>query len=131
MGILATVTESLRIPLYNQSIGVITAGSLLALIILAVVLNVLGQLLVKNPNEPPIVFHWIPFIGSTVTYGIDPYKFFFSCQKKVLELCTLRDEETLLIQLPVWRHLHIHFTWEEDNSLFRIEGKRVHTQWKA
>ena len=131
MGILATVTESLRIPLYNQSVGVIIAGGLLALIILAVVFNVLGQLLVKNPNEPPVVFHWIPFIGSTVTYGIDPYKFFFSCQKKVVESCTVRDEETLLIQLQVWRHLHVYFTWEEDNSLFRIKGKRVHTQWKA
>jgi hypothetical protein len=34
-------------------------------------------------NEPPVVFHWLPIIGSTVTYGIDPYKFFFAQQKKV------------------------------------------------
>ena len=102
MGILAAVSETLRIPLYNQSIGVVIAGGLLSLIILAVVLNVLGQLLVKNPSEPPVVFHWVPFIGSTITYGIDPYEFFFSCQKKVLGRCTLRDKETLLIQLPVW-----------------------------
>ena len=49
----------------------------------AVLLNVLAQLLFKNPNEPPVVFHWVPFLGSTIAYGIDPYKFFFACREKV------------------------------------------------
>lgn len=43
----------------------------------------LSQLLLKNPNEPPVVFHWFPVIGNTVTYGMDPYGFFFACRKKV------------------------------------------------
>ena len=55
----------------------------LSIIALAVVTNVLGQRFAKRKNEPPVVFHWIPFIGSTVTYGIDPFKFFFDCQAKV------------------------------------------------
>lgn len=50
---------------------------------LAVVLNVLKQLLFKNSNEPPLVFHWFPILGSTVTYGIDPYSFFFANRAKV------------------------------------------------
>ena len=37
----------------------------------------------KKDNEPPIVFSWLPIIGSTIEYGRDPYKFFFQCQKKV------------------------------------------------
>ena len=41
--------------------------------------------LFQSPTDPPVVFHWIPFIGSTVTYGIDPYKFFFKCRHKVFE----------------------------------------------
>ncbi|KAF7545539.1 hypothetical protein G7Z17_g9090 [Cylindrodendrum hubeiense] len=45
-------------------------------IVLSVVLNVIGQLLPTNSNEPPLVFHWFPFIGSTVTYGMDPPTFF-------------------------------------------------------
>lgn len=45
--------------------------------------TVLQQIVFKNPNEPPVVFHYVPFIGSTVTYGIDPYKFYFDCQAKV------------------------------------------------
>lgn len=58
-------------------LGVIT------LLVLSVVINVLAQLLFKNPNEPPVVFHWFPFIGNTISYGIDPYNFFFECRRKV------------------------------------------------
>jgi hypothetical protein len=54
------------------------AGVILAA---AILLNCLSQLLLKNLNEPPVVFHWIPFLGSTISYGIDPYKFFFSSGK--------------------------------------------------
>ncbi|KAK5701458.1 Lanosterol 14-alpha-demethylase [Elasticomyces elasticus] len=51
---------------------------LLAALSLTVILNVAKQLLLRNPNEPPMVFHWLPFIGSTITYGMDPYTFFFT-----------------------------------------------------
>lgn len=93
MGILTNVSEPLRDLLSNKSTGVVIAGGLLSFIVVAVVFNVLGQLLVKNPNEPPLVFHWVPFIGSTVTYGIDPYKFFFSCREKVLECCVFQEKQ--------------------------------------
>lgn len=83
MGLLAVIFERLHEQLSCRSLGAIVAGGLLSFLVLAIVLNVLGQLLLKNPNEPPVVFHWVPFIGSTITYGIDPYHFFFRCQKKV------------------------------------------------
>ena len=89
MGILAAVSEPLRDLLSNKSIGIIIAGGLLSFFVVAVVFNVLDQLLIRNPNEPPLVFHWVPFIGSTVTYGIDPYRFFFRCREKVLDRCIL------------------------------------------
>jgi hypothetical protein len=57
--------------------------ALAAFITLAILLNVLNQLLFKNPNEPPVVFHLVPLVGSTITYGIDPFKFFFACREKV------------------------------------------------
>ncbi|PYH28158.1 uncharacterized protein BO87DRAFT_273425, partial [Aspergillus neoniger CBS 115656] len=44
--------------------------------------NVLRQLLFKNPHEPPVVFYWVPWIGSTINYGIGPYKFFFDRRAK-------------------------------------------------
>ncbi|KAF8920363.1 cytochrome P450 51 [Mucidula mucida] len=51
--------------------------------VLTIVLNVLQQLILpKDPTKPPLVFHWLPFIGSGVQYGHDPLNFFFNCQKK-------------------------------------------------
>ncbi|EDO17684.1 hypothetical protein Kpol_1004p61 [Vanderwaltozyma polyspora DSM 70294] len=33
-------------------------------------------------DRPPLVFYWIPWVGSAVTYGSKPYQFFGDCQKK-------------------------------------------------
>lgn len=69
-------------PLFYSQLA--TAGfSTIAALTILIILNALFQLAAKNPNEPPVVFHWFPFIGNTVSYGIDPYKFFFSCREKV------------------------------------------------
>jgi len=83
MGLLDTVLEPLKAQIPQYGTGMVIAAVLASVVVIAVVSNVLQQLLLKNPNEPPIVFHWFPVIGSTVTYGIDPYAFFFDCRKKV------------------------------------------------
>lgn len=83
MGLLENVTGSFALQASQRGMGVTIAAGAFAVLVLAVVLNVLSQLLLKNPNEPPIVFHWFPIIGSTVTYGMDPYKFFCDCRAKV------------------------------------------------
>jgi len=67
----------------NSSASVLVIAGTVSFIVLAVVLNVLNLLLFKKPNEPPVVFHWFPIIGSTITYGMDPYKFFFANKAKV------------------------------------------------
>lgn len=54
-----------------------------AVILLSIILNVVHQLFFYSRNEPPVVFHWVPIIGSTISYGMDPYRFFFSCREKV------------------------------------------------
>lgn len=54
--------------------------SLAAITLTAIGGNVLQQLYLPNPHRPPVVFHIFPFIGNTVEYGIDPYKFFFRCR---------------------------------------------------
>jgi hypothetical protein len=91
MGILATVTDAVSAHLGDKPLWLavsIVAGATFAL---AIVLNVLSQLLPvrRKGSEPPLVFHWVPFIGSTITYGIDPYKFFFNCREQVR--CCLRQ----------------------------------------
>jgi len=83
MGILADILGTVGSSWFGPSAAVLILSVLPSFLVLAIVLNVLKQLLFKKPTEPPVVFHWIPFIGSTVTYGIDPYKFFFSCRAKV------------------------------------------------
>lgn len=83
MGLLAQVADRLGHFTSNASLPILLAAGFTSFILLAVVLNVLKQLLFKNPNEPPLVFHWFPVIGNTVTYGMDPYKFFFQNKQKV------------------------------------------------
>ncbi|KAG0151884.1 hypothetical protein CROQUDRAFT_667588 [Cronartium quercuum f. sp. fusiforme G11] len=63
-------------------IFVLTAFLFIVLLVTAVAVNVISQLLPKDPSKPPLVFHIFPVIGSAVVYGIDPYAFFESCRRK-------------------------------------------------
>jgi len=83
MGLLEQVTEPLAQQLAQRGTAVVVAAGFAAFLVLAVVLNVLNQLLLKNANEPPVVFHWFPLLGNTIKYGMDPYGFFFECRAKV------------------------------------------------
>ncbi|KAF8183368.1 lanosterol 14-alpha-demethylase [Pholiota molesta] len=57
--------------------------------IFAIILNVLRQLIIpRKATDPPVVFHWLPIIGSAITYGNDPLKFFFENQKKYGDVFT-------------------------------------------
>lgn len=83
MGVIADVAGPVTAFAEASSLPTLIATGFASFLLLAVVLNVLKQLLFKNPNEPPMVFHWFPIIGSTVTYGMEPYKFFFENRAKV------------------------------------------------
>ncbi|KAL4792026.1 cytochrome P450 [Aspergillus venezuelensis] len=69
------------------SLALLGAGGLVGLLA-AILINVARQLFFRNKNEPPVVFHWVPFVGSTLTYGMNPYKFFFSCREKYGDIFT-------------------------------------------
>jgi hypothetical protein len=105
MGVLANVAGPLGDFTAKSSFLVLIASSFASFIVLAVVLNILKQLLVKKANEPPVVFHWIPVLGNTVMYGMDPYGFFFRNQKKVRTL--QRGKAAKLIR-TVWQRLHLY-----------------------
>ncbi|EPX74472.1 sterol 14-demethylase [Schizosaccharomyces octosporus yFS286] len=49
---------------------------------------ILNQITNRNPKRPPIVFHWVPFFGSAIPYGIDPYAFFHECREKYGDVFT-------------------------------------------
>lgn len=110
-----------RLGLASQ-IGVTFASFLFVV----VSLNVLQQVLFKNPNEPPVVFHWFPFVGSTITYGMDPPRFFKENRAKVGDLDSLSlirpsscTPSNRLAHSTVWRLLHLYPAGKEND---RVRG---------
>lgn len=83
MGLLSTLILPLGPWTQQLSTPVLLAVSAITFTIVAVVVNVLQQILFKDRNKPPMVFHFFPFFGSTVVYGMDPYAFFSANQEKV------------------------------------------------
>ncbi|KAI9792091.1 MAG: hypothetical protein M1816_003073 [Peltula sp. TS41687] len=88
MGLLAAIIGPITDRLHIESTSLIITSLLATFIVLAIVVNVLQQLWFQKPHEAPVVFHWIPLIGSTIAYGIDPYKFFFQCREKYGDVFT-------------------------------------------
>ncbi|KAL5614464.1 hypothetical protein BROUX41_004569 [Berkeleyomyces rouxiae] len=86
MGLLQDQLQESLLPVYQSYRSLTTSHQAIigfvAFVTLSVVLNVAKQILLKNPNRPPVVFHLFPLIGSTVSYGIDPPSFFVNCRKK-------------------------------------------------
>ncbi|KAH8118833.1 lanosterol 14-alpha-demethylase [Phellopilus nigrolimitatus] len=56
--------------------------------IVIILLNVASQLIPKSSSRPPVVFHWLPFIGSAIQYGNDPISFFVGCRVKYGDVFT-------------------------------------------
>lgn len=88
MGALQALTDAVVPLVGNTSIWILVLAGSGIFITAAILLNIARQLLFRNPHEPPVVFHLVPFIGSTITYGIDPYKFFFACREKYGDVFT-------------------------------------------
>ncbi|KAH8647684.1 cytochrome P450 [Xylariales sp. PMI_506] len=86
--------------------------TLLAIVVIAVAQNVIRQVFFPNPHRPPMVFHLFPFIGSTIVYGIDPYKFFFDCRAKYGDCFTF-----ILLGKPTTVYLG------QDGNNFILNGK--------
>lgn len=57
-------------------------GYTAAAILASVILNILSQRLPRRSSEPPLVFHYLPFIGNAINYGTDPFTFYTECRKK-------------------------------------------------
>ena len=103
MGLLSTILSPLETLLATQPTWIVSISLFGLAITTIILLNIANQLLLRNPNEPPVVFHWLPLIGSTISYGMDPFVFFAACREKVrtavLDICfrlTMSSMETVL-----------------------------------
>ena len=89
MGLLQDVASAFDAHFGQTATWKLVLSGLAIFFTLSVVLNVLRQLLFRGPkSEPPLVFHYVPFIGSTISYGMEPYKFFFQCREKYGDVFT-------------------------------------------
>ena len=129
MGVLQEVAGPLSQQFSQLGLGAQIGVSVAAVLVLAVTLNVLQQVLFKNPNEPPVVFHWFPVIGSTITYGMDPPRFFHESRQKVRQhpRDTVRRPANNS-SLAVRRLLHLCPPRKEDHLLCRHPGQRLHPE---
>lgn len=83
MGFLQEVAGPLSQQFSQLGLGPQIGLAVVAVVFLSAFFNVMHQVLFKSPNEPPMVFHWFPLIGSTITYGMNPPRFFEENRKKV------------------------------------------------
>ena len=65
------------------STSTVTVATITLLMTLVILVNGAKQALFKRRNEPPVVFHWLPFVGSAISYGQEPIRFLNDCQAKV------------------------------------------------
>ena len=123
MGLLATVAGPVADRLAGTPVFVLVAASIFGFVALSILLNVVRQIFLQNPNEPPVVFHWVPFLGSTITYGIDPVKFFSDCQQKVCYLASGVSPSTSEANCTTIarRCLYICSLGEEDDCIRRYQ----------
>ncbi|OMJ14618.1 Lanosterol 14-alpha demethylase [Smittium culicis] len=69
-GLLTSYSES-----WNSSPLFTVTSSILILLLTLVAYAQFEQKYFANPNEPPLVHYWVPFIGSMIEFGIQPLHF--------------------------------------------------------
>ncbi|MCO5596218.1 hypothetical protein L7F22_050278 [Adiantum nelumboides] len=79
-------------PILRDLSPVAQAASLAVIVpLIVVILNVIAQLVLpQRTAAPPVVFHYVPIIGSAISYGMDPYKFFFDNREKYGDVFTFK-----------------------------------------
>lgn len=122
------MASSVVISLSSSSLLLQASAILTVLISLSVLVNILFQCVAKsNENKPPLVFHYFPIIGSTISYGKDPMVFFERCRQKVSVYRPLHPEEDICVLTMLCRstEMYLHSSSSDDASLFTLEPKET------
>lgn len=74
--------------------------------VISILINALNQVLFPKRNQPPVVFHWVPWLGSAIEYGMDPFKFYSRNRQKASALIFfLRYSQLRKISMETSLHL--------------------------
>lgn len=103
------LNKATGLPLYAQILIIP-----IILIALSIVRHIAQQTLFVNKDEPPLVFSWLPLIGSTVDYGMNPYKFYMKYQKKVNGGILPHFQDPLELKPHSMATCSRLFSWERD-----------------
>lgn len=116
---MSSILEELLKPLGASRL----AGYGFFVLVTLVVLNACRQVLLpRSKSEPPTVFHWIPYIGNAVSYGMDPVAFFVKYRAKVCPF--------VILALFFWRYSQTYFAnWTTkqygDVFTFTLFGRNI------
>lgn len=78
---MAIVDAAVGVYTFFMSLSITQQISLL--IIVPFIYNIVWQFVYSfRKDRAPLVFYWIPWVGSAVQYGMQPYEFFESCRQK-------------------------------------------------
>ena len=90
MGAISAIVDPIAATLEGKPTYMLVLLAFGTFITASILINVLLQVIPigRKSTDPPVVFHLVPFIGSTISYGIDPYKFFFNCRAKYGDVFT-------------------------------------------
>ena len=78
MGFIAVVTAPLERLAQSLPLWQMVLLGATVLLTVAISANIIRQLVFYDRKAPPEVFSLLPGLGSTIQYGIDPFKFFFA-----------------------------------------------------
>lgn len=68
---------------FNGFLALSVSQQISVVVLLPFVYTIVWQLLYSmRKDRVPLVFYWIPWVGSAVNYGMRPYEFFEECREK-------------------------------------------------
>ena len=88
MGFLASITAPVEGLIEFLPLSQLVLLGISTFVATAIAGNVIRQLAFYDRSGPPEVFSLVPMLGSTIGYGIDPFKFFFACHEKYGDVFT-------------------------------------------
>ncbi|KAI8270876.1 Eburicol 14-alpha-demethylase [Colletotrichum sp. SAR11_239] len=78
--------EGIELPRPSTMSPLVVYG--LAGLAVSIIISICRQLFFQNKSLPPTVFHWIPYVGNAVSYGMDPVAFFEKYRAKYGDVFT-------------------------------------------